>query len=167
MTAKDLQELYDYGHWANRKLFEGLSQITPEEFTRSVAGSYGSIRNSLVHAISAEWGWLDRCGGPQRGARLKADDYPTLQSVIELSTKVEGHGREFLSNLTDGDLSRIVEFNFGGPESHSMTVGQILRHGAIHSVHHRGQVALLCRMLGHAPGNFDALFYYAASAAVR
>ena len=38
---------------------------------------------------------------------------------------------------------------------------QILRHGAIHSVHHRGQVSLLCRMLGHAPGNYDAVFYYA------
>ena len=28
-------------------------------------------------------------------------------------------------------------------------------------VHHRGQVALLLRLLGHVPGNFDMLFYYA------
>lgn len=48
-----------------------------------------------------------------------------------------------------------------------MTVGQILRHAAIHAVHHRGQAALPCRMLGHVPGNFDAMLYYAANAARR
>lgn len=36
-----------------------------------------------------------------------------------------------------------------------------MHHGANHGVHHRGQVALLLRMLGSAPGNVDLLFYYA------
>src|SRR5436309_15218065 len=35
------------------KLFDVISQITPEQFTRPVAGSYGSIRNTLVHVLSA------------------------------------------------------------------------------------------------------------------
>ena len=34
-----------------------------------------------------------------------------------------------------------------------------MQHSVIHGVHHRGQVALLLRLLGHAPGNFDVLFY--------
>ena len=42
MTAKDLLDLYDYGYWANEKLFGVLSRLTPEEFTQPVAGSYGS-----------------------------------------------------------------------------------------------------------------------------
>lgn len=76
MTVKDLESLYDYGYWANRKLFDVISQLTPEQFTRPVAGSYGSIRNTMVHVLSAEWGWLDRCGGPERGPALKPGDYP-------------------------------------------------------------------------------------------
>ena len=168
MAVNDLQELYEYGFWANRKLLDALSELTEEEFTRSVAGSYGSIRNTLVHAFSAEWGWLGRCGAePDRGARLKPEDYPRLQSVVDLSRKVETIGRGFLSTLTGQDLTRVVEFSFVPPDTYRMTVEQILRHGAIHSVHHRGQVALLCRMLGHAPGNFDALFYYAGNVALR
>jgi len=56
MTAKDLEDLYDYGYWADRKLFDVISQLSPEEFTQSVAGSYESVRNTMVHILSAEAG---------------------------------------------------------------------------------------------------------------
>ena len=81
MTVKDLERLYDYGYWANRRLVPVISQLTPEQFTRNVAGSYGSVRNTLVHIMSAEWGWLDRCGGYERGPALKPEDYPTPASL--------------------------------------------------------------------------------------
>ena len=70
MTVKDLEGLYDYGYWANGKLFDVISQLTPEQFAQPVAGSYGSIRNTLAHILSSEAGWLSRCGGPERGPSL-------------------------------------------------------------------------------------------------
>ena len=157
MTVTDLERLYDYGYWANRKLFEAVSQLTPEKFTRTVGGSYGSVRNTLVHTLSAEWGWLDRCGGPARGPALKADDFPTVASLVEKWAVLEGHARAFLATLHDDDLSRVVEFNLGSLRGGEL--GALLQHGANHGVHHRGQIALLLRMLGRAPGNFDILFY--------
>ena len=42
MTATDLAVLYDYGYWVNRKLFPVLLQLSPEQFTQPVGGSYGS-----------------------------------------------------------------------------------------------------------------------------
>ena len=160
MTARDLEVLYDYGYWANRKLFTVISQLTPEEFTRSVAGSYGSVRNTLVHILSAEAGWLDRCGGPARGPRLNADDFPTVESVVKKWTVVEAQARAFLAGLKDDDLARIIEFAFDPAEKHAMPVGELLQHAANHGVHHRGQVALLLRALGRAPGNVDILYYF-------
>ena len=166
MTVKDLESLFDYGYWANSKLFAVISQLTPEQFTQPVAGSYGSIRNTMVHVLSAEWGWLDRCGGPERGARLNPDDYPTVESLVESWNRVEGHIREFLATLKDEDLTRDVEFTIGGPEKRSMPLGHLMQHAAVHGIHHRGQVALLLRLLGHTPGNFDILFYHADQRAV-
>jgi uncharacterized damage-inducible protein DinB len=29
MTVKDLEDLYDYGFWANSRLFDVISQLTP------------------------------------------------------------------------------------------------------------------------------------------
>lgn len=161
MTVNDLEILYDYGYWANRKLFQVMAQLTPEEFTRPVAGSFGSVRNTMVHVLSAEWGWLSRCGGPERGARLQPDEYPTVESLLEAWNTVEGYVRAFLSTLKDEDLVRTVEYVGGASEKRAMPLGALMQHAANHGVHHRGQVALLLRVLGYAPGNVDLLFYYA------
>jgi len=161
MTVNDLKTLFDYSYWANEKHFRVISQLTPEEFTRSIAGSYGSVRNTLVHALSTEWGWLDRCGGPARGPRLEAEDYPTTEALIRTWSRVAGYMRAFLSGLEDEDLARDVEYKGAGAEARSMPVGELLHHAVNHTVHHRGQVALLLRELGYAPGNVDLLFYYA------
>jgi uncharacterized damage-inducible protein DinB len=160
MTVRDLELLFDYGYWAHRRLLRAASELTDEEFTREVAGSYGSVRNTLVHILSAEWGWLERCGGPARGPKLSPVDYPTLASLTETWTRVEGRLRAFLAGLEEKDLTRVIEFDDprGGGKS-SMAVGEMLRHAAIHGVHHRGQVALLLRVLGHAAGNFDMILY--------
>src|SRR5215216_755074 len=146
MRVSDLERLYDYSYWANEKLFGVISELTPEQFTKPVAGSYQSVRNTLVHVLSAEWGWLDRCGGPARGEKLKAENYPTFESLIETWVRVERHLREFLSSLDDSDLERDIEFSLGGPKV-SIPLGDLMHHGVVHAAHHRGQVALLLRGL--------------------
>jgi uncharacterized damage-inducible protein DinB len=63
--------------------------------------------------------------------------------------------------LKDDDLDRSVEFVNTRAEKRSMPLGELMQHAANHGVHHRGQVALLLRLLGYAPGNLDILVYYA------
>lgn len=159
MTVKSLQRMYDYNYWANKRLLTAVSHLTTEQFIRLVAGGHGSVRNTLVHVLSAEWGWLDRCGGHGRGPALKPEDYPDLDSVVTTWAKVERWMRDFLSALTDADVDRIVEYSNAHGETRSMILGELLQHAANHGAHHRGQVALLLRVLGQAPGNFDLLFY--------
>jgi uncharacterized damage-inducible protein DinB len=159
MTVRDLQRLFDYGYWANRALFAKVAQLPAEKFVEAVAGGHGSIRNTLVHAMSAEWGWIDRCGGTPRGPALDPAAYPTPASVVETWGRVEGFVRSYLSGLRDQDLPRIVEFSLGSGAKRALPVGELLQHAANHGIHHRGQIALLLRMLGIAPGNFDLLIY--------
>jgi uncharacterized damage-inducible protein DinB len=159
MHVGDLQRLYDYHYWATSQLMAVVSKLTPGQFVETAAGSYGSVRNTLVHVLSAEWGWLDRCGGPKRGEKLKAEDYPTVESVAVVWNRVEAQMRAFLFGLTDEDLAREIAFTLGGGQIRSVPLGDLLQHAAVHAVHHRGQVALLLRTLGQVPGNFDWLIY--------
>jgi uncharacterized damage-inducible protein DinB len=145
VTVEDLKAVFDYSYWANDRLCDVLSQLTTEQFTQPVAGSFGSIRNTMVHMLSAEWGWLERCGGAARGPALNAQDYPTVASLFDRWQHVEARVRAFLSTLQDEDLGRVVEFAIGGGARQWMALGQLLHHAAVHGVHRRGQVALLLR----------------------
>lgn len=80
-----------------------------------------------------------------------------VDDLIEL---FERDMRAFLATLRDEDLIREIRFTLGGSVEQVMLLGGLLRHAAVHGVHHRGQVSLLLRMLGHAPGNLDMLMYY-------
>ena len=161
MQVTDLERLYDYSKWANERLFNAIGALTDKQFAQDIAGSYGSVRNTLVHAVSAEWGWLERSGGRKRGPKLNPDNYPTVASLKAVAEQVHGHVREFLATLKDQDLDRIVEYTMDPATKRSMPIGEMLHHAAIHSVHHRGQAGLLLRMIGVKPLDMDILLYYA------
>ncbi len=163
MHIDDLRRIYEYGYWANGKLFPVIAQLAPEQFTQKVAGGHGSIRDTLVHTLSAEWGYMERCGGPKRGERLKVEDYPTPDVLIATWKRVEDSMRGFIAGLTDADLQQRNEFSFGGGPKLSLSYGDLLLQGALHGIHHRGQVSLELRMLGIAPGDVDYVFYAASS----
>jgi len=110
--------------------------------------------------LSAEWGWLAAAAG-RPGRCTEGGRFSNLRFSYRMLAEVEGWVREFLSGLRDEDLARIIEFTLSSGESVD-AVGTVDASRAVHGVHHRGQVALLLRALGHAPGNVDILFYYAA-----
>lgn len=161
MTVQNLETLYDYSYWANERLFQVISRLTPEEFTQPVAGGHESIRNTMVHVLSTEWGWLSRCGGHERKAKLDPSDYSTAEALVDAWNRVEGYVRNFLDELDDEELARRIDYTGGEGKKCSMPMGELLQHAAIHAAHHRGQIALLLRELGYAPGHFDLLFYFA------
>ena len=167
MTLSCIQRLSDYHRWANDRLLSVVAELNPEEFRRVIAGGHGSVRGTLVHLVSAEWGWLERCGGPARGPRLDPESNATPEAVIEIARTVEAKMATFLTQLTEADLVRQIEFGFAPGESNVLQVGQLLEHAHVHGIHHRGQLALLLRLLGRAPGNFDLLYFDIANDELR
>lgn len=161
MTADSLRLLFDYHAWANARLLTVVGALSEEEFTRDVAGGWGSVRDTLVHTLSTERGWLDRCGGPARGPRLDPADYPTPEALRAAWAESEALVSAFVEELDDADLERGAVYAGAGGAQRSMPVGALLHHVATHAVHHRGQAAVLLRELGHTPPAMDLLFYYA------
>ena len=161
MTTDDLRLLFDYHAWANARLLAAVGKLSEEEFTREVAGGWGSVRNTLVHTLSTERGWLERCGGPERGPRFDPADFSTPEALRAAWTESGGLLRAFVEGLEDGDVGREATYTGAGGARRSMPVGELLQYVVVHAVHHRGGVAVLLRELGHVPPAMDLLFYHA------
>jgi uncharacterized damage-inducible protein DinB len=55
MTTEYFRYLYDYHYWANARILNAAEEINHAEFVAPTKFSHGSLRGTLVHALSAEW----------------------------------------------------------------------------------------------------------------
>ena len=59
MTRDDIQLLLrTIDRWANNRVLQAASTLNAEKFTRDLGGSFRSVRDTLVHIVGGEWGWL-------------------------------------------------------------------------------------------------------------
>ena len=58
MNKDDIQLLFEYDRWANNRVLRAVSALSDEQFTRDLGGSFPSVRDTLVHILGGEWGWL-------------------------------------------------------------------------------------------------------------
>jgi uncharacterized damage-inducible protein DinB len=160
MNVGDVRQLFNHAVWANRRLHAPLRELTPDEFARTLDGTHGSIRQTLVHLLNADAIWLERAGGPTRGALLNPADFATFDEVLARGAQLESHWQALVAALQGEDLSRTIEFSLASGQQLSLTLEQVLQQTVYHAMHHRGQISLLLRLLGKSPENFDILLYF-------
>ena len=162
MTSDDIQLLYKYDRWANNGVLKAVSELSSEQFTRDLGGSFRSVRDTLVHIISGEWGWLTYWKEPSdsptflKELRNRLDTlfnpeaFPNIVAVQLKWAEVEREQIEFVSRLTDEALGKMLPFR-----AKQFSLMHLMQHLANHSTYHRGQVALMMRQLGAQPAATD------------
>ena len=160
MTYDHLNTLLDYHYWARDRVLEGAAALTPEQFTRDLANSFPSVRDTLAHMIGAEWVWLLRWRGTPPTA-LPHDRFPDLASLRTEWTRMEGEVREFLRGVGPDGVTRVFEYKMFDGEAASQPFWQMLQHVVNHASYHRGQITTMLRQLGVAPAkSMDMSVFY-------
>lgn len=159
MNRHDVQYLYEYNKWANARVLDAVSKLTPEQFTRDLQSSHGSVRDTVAHILAAEWIWLERWKGVSPPALLDPSDFPTVDAVRTRLTSVESECAQFIDGLTDQSLGVLITYTNTRGEQWTYPLGQMLQHVANHSSYHRGQVVTMLRQLGAGVVPVDLLVY--------
>jgi uncharacterized damage-inducible protein DinB len=174
MTTDDIQLLFEYDRWANARTLDAASTLSTEQFTRDLGGSFPSVRDTLVHIVAGEWGWLTYWKEPSPSAASLADlwercetlfhekAFPNVTAVRRKWTEVEKEQIEFVRRLTQEDVKRMLPLR-----TTQLSLGQLMQHLVNHSTYHRGQVALMMRQLGAQPSATDFDEFLAEGAAAR
>ena len=100
MNTAEIATLFDYNYWANGRVLNAASRVTPAQFVAPAGLSHGSVRGALVHVLSAEVVWRLRCQeGISPPAMLLETGFPTLDSLREFWNEEEQAMRAYLAGL--------------------------------------------------------------------
>ena len=154
-----LSDLLAYNRWANHEYLDVIAGLSSEQFTRKLGGSFGSVRDTLVHLAWAEWLWAKRWQRSSPQMRAIPDQFPTVDSIrLYLKDVEQAQMRVFEGAEADIRTVRIRYTNLKR-EEWEYTLEQMVHHLAMHSAYHRGQLATLLRQLEIVPPATDYLIY--------
>ena len=167
MTTKDdFQLLYEYDRWANNRVLQSVSRLSPEQFTRDMGSSFRSVRDTVVHIIGAQWSWLTYWKAPSHTAAFLEDlwvqtdtlfhasAFPNPEAVRLKWAEVEKMQIEFVNAVTEDALRKMLPVR----ASH-LSLAHAMQHVINHGTYHRGQVAVMLRQLNAEPLPTDFAFF--------
>jgi uncharacterized damage-inducible protein DinB len=139
--TRQFERLFSYDEWATREVLRVLPSAPP----RSV--------ELLAHILSAERLWWERIH--QQTQSIPVWPNFTLDECERQAKEVSELWREYLTKISEGELSQIILYKNTFGESWSNTVEDILMHVYTHSAYHRGQIATNIREAGGTPAYTD------------
>jgi uncharacterized damage-inducible protein DinB len=160
MTHSEIKELFAYNVWANQRIVDSIIQLSPEQFSRSLGGSHGSIHGTLAHLAAAEMIWLERWQG-KAGTKLLPEQYfDTIEKATRRLTEIDAEMMDFINQFPESDLEKSKSYTTTEGKIHSNLFRHMFSHLLNHSTYHRGQLAALLRLAGAVPIPTDLIIYY-------
>jgi uncharacterized damage-inducible protein DinB len=166
MMLEAVRTLYAYSAWANTRILDTAERLKLQQFIAPTDGGE-SVRDILVHILSAQWTWLERWRGSPRPMPWNPAEFPYVATLRIRWSEVEDATNRYITELNAAELdSTLIYVNYQG-ETWSYPLWQAILHQANHATQHRSEAALLMTRFGCSPGNLDLLIYEDELAASR
>lgn len=161
MNKQDIMILYQYNAWSNAKILDAASNITREQFLAPAPFPHGGLRGTLVHALFGEWLWRQRWEGtaPAFTFRLKAEEFPTVESLRARWADEDTSLIKFVANLTEERLYSKIKYTSTEGYPYERVLWETMAHFVNHGTQHKTEAAAILTSLGHSPGDIDLIVY--------
>lgn len=157
--AQVFAHLFDYLITARAKLLGWIREQPADVYTRTFPIGMSTMRATLLHVATAEWGYTNRLRGrdyAMSDSPFTAERHPGLESFAAAWDAQRPVTRETLAAL--GDPARPVEYvtrAFGPALRIQAPAGGIAGQLLFHEVHHRAQIMAMLRQAGVKAENLD------------
>ena len=141
MKSNEIMTIFNYNFWAFERVWECISQISDEQFVQEIDYSTGSIRNLVVHIMSANRNWMSRLQGTEMPPRLVFEDFDSLSKTKAKWDELRKELRDYLDCLTKEQLEESVNWELPARGLKLSNLRwEILLHVANHATDHRAQI---------------------------
>jgi uncharacterized damage-inducible protein DinB len=137
MTA-ELSDFFKYNLWANLLLLDACARLSDTQLDATMIGTFGSVRETLIHLLSADEGYARHVTGKIPSPTLK--EFTTFPGFDELQRRAKMSGQLLIEAAEQKDLDRILSLDGGTYECPAMIV---MMEAIQHAIDHRSQVATL------------------------
>ncbi len=153
---------YEWVKQTRQILLGQCRELTDDELTKEFKFGFQSIRDSLVHVAGCYHAWIG-------SFVLSETSSPLLMKEVIHNMKVDDIQRyfkqadEYVESLFGQCKNKFDQFIEKEPSWKSgsgvirKTPHQLLTHSITHESHHKGQIVIMLRLLGHIPKNTDIL----------
>ena len=149
-----LPDFYKYNLWANLRLLDACAQLSDAQLDATTRGTYGSVRETLMHLFSAEEGYVRHVTGTSPTPRLR--DLTTFPGLDELRRRAKMSGEALITFSEHGDLDHILHLDGG---TYDAPVIIILIQAINHAIDHRSQISTLLSQQDIEPPELDGWSY--------
>jgi uncharacterized damage-inducible protein DinB len=148
-----LADFFRHNAWANQHLLDACAGLTEQQLDATAPGTYGSIRDTLVHLIGAEKRYLAALNGVELERPLGgAIDLPGFAALREQSRR---SGDDLIEVARRTPPSRNVRGVRGG-EPFAIPAAVFLMQAIDHATEHRTHIRTILTTLGIEPPDLDA-----------
>lgn len=160
MNAEAMRTLFDYYHWANRRVWACVEKLTDDQFTQAHDYSIGSLHNQAFHLMGSELYTIMRFQdvGAEMQA-LKQDDYPDRASIRKKWDAYIEQVDAIIDEITDEVLQETVKVKLGPEQTMEAPMWEILIANLNHAMNHRCQILALVGELGGETCEHGFWFY--------
>jgi uncharacterized damage-inducible protein DinB len=154
-------ELAKFNNWADHRAIYWLTQITDEQWNQVAISSFGSIRDTAVHMVSAKKIWLDFWTDAPNPVYLSANFTGTREELIVIWQKTSIELKFFIENYPKENYLNEIRVRKPNGEMITMEFRKTFPHMINHATYHRGQLVTLLRQSGFFNlSNTDLFTYY-------
>jgi len=158
MNLEGIQLIYEYNYWASKRILDAAAKVTGEQFLAPGEYPFGGLRGTLVHILDAEYGWrgLFQAGSLENFSdALKAEDFPTYQSLADRFQLEEKAMLAYINRLKDEDMTSHVRYTTDEGVHRDRILWHCLLHVVNHGTQHRSEAAAILTSMNASPGDLD------------
>jgi len=149
-----LRGFFEYNLWANLRLLDTCASLSDAQLDRTMSGTFGSIRETLLHIFSSEEGYARSVTGTAPTPQL--EELTAFPGFDELRQRAEQSGNRLITASEQAEMGKILYLDEGTyPAPVIVVMIQAINHG----VDHRSRIATLLSQQGIEPPDLDSWAY--------
>lgn len=159
MNRDDFVTIYRYHTWAWDRVLAQAARVTADQYIALAPVPHGSLRGTLVHALSAEIVWRTRFQGESPTTTLQEADLPTFAGLRTRWAVEAQEMQACVAGLADAQINTTLSYKTTKGVPQTDMLWHLLLHVLNHGTQHRSEAAMLLTTYSLSPGDLDVITF--------